>query len=92
MAQTTAEKKSRFARVAVPRVEKVVDQFRMLGNCSVPSQYEWDKALWKKVFVHVLIAAQECAEKFDLKVTFTINEIDSRDLYDPDAIEAFLNE
>ena len=64
MAQTTAEKKSRFARVAVPRVEAAVDLFRKLGNCSVKSQYEWDQLTWKKVFVHLLVAVQECAERF----------------------------
>ena len=91
MAQTTAEKKSRFARVAVPRVETAVDLFRKLGNCSVKSQYEWDQVLWKKVFVHLLIAVEECAERFGLKVTFTIDGLSSADLYDPEAIKEFLS-
>ena len=91
MAQTTAEKKARFARVAVPRVEAAVDLFRKLGNCSVKSQYEWDQITWKKVFVHLLVAVQECAERFDLKVTFTIDGLTSDDLYDPEAIKEFLS-
>ena len=91
MAQTTAEKKSRFARVAVPRVETAVDLFRKLGNCSVKSQYEWDQVKWKKVFVHLLVAIQECAARFDLDVSFSINEVSSQDLYDPKAIEEFLS-
>ena len=92
MAQSTTEKKARFARVALPRVLTAVDLFRKLGNCSVPSQYEWNEVLWKKVFVHILIAIQECGERYGLKVAFTINGLSSDDLYDPDAIEAYLNE
>tara|TARA_Y100000004_G_scaffold197227_1_gene270533 strand:+ start:241 stop:516 length:276 start_codon:yes stop_codon:yes gene_type:complete len=91
MAQSTAEKKARFARVAVPRVVTAVDLFRKLGNCSVPSQYEWDTIRWKKVFVHILVAVQDCAERFDLKVSFTINGLSSEDLYDPEAIEEYLS-
>lgn len=91
MAQSTAEKKSRFARVAVPRIETAIDLFRKLGNCSVKSQYEWDQLRLKKIFVHVLIAIQDCAAKFDLDVHFTINEVSSKDLYDPKALEEFLS-
>lgn len=92
MTQSTVEKKSRFARVAVPRIEKVIDQFRMLGNCSVKSQYEWDQLKLKKIFIHILVAVQDCAVKFDIDVHFTIDEVSSKDLYDPKAIEEFLND
>ena len=90
MAQTSAEKKSRFARVAVPRIETAVNQFRLIGNCSSKSNYEWDQLKLKKIFVHILVAVQDCAAKFDLNVHFTIDEVDSKDLYDPDALEEFL--
>ena len=90
MAQTSAEKKSRFARVAVPRIETAIDLFRKLGNCSTKSQYEWDQLKFKKIFVHLLVAIQDCAARFDLDVHFTINEVDSKDLYDPKALEDFL--
>ena len=90
MAQTSAEKKSRFARVAVPRIESAINQFRLISNCSSKSNYEWDQLKLKKVFVHVLIAVQDCAAAFDLDVHFTINQVDSKDLYDPKAIEEFL--
>jgi len=91
MAQSTSEKKARFARVAVPRVETAVDLFRKLGNCSVKSQYEWDQVRWKKVFVHLLVAVEECAERFGLKVTFTIDGLSSTNLYDPESIKEFLS-
>ena len=90
MAQTSAEKKSRFARVAVPRIESAINQFRLIGNCSSKSNYEWDQLKLKKIFVHILVAVQDCAAQFDLDVHFTINEVDSKDLYDPDALEEFL--
>ena len=90
MAQSTNEKRARFARVAVPRVETAVDLFRKLGNCSVPSQYDWDAVKWKKVFVHILVAVKECAGRFGLEVTFTVNGLSSDDLYDPAAIEEYL--
>jgi len=91
MVQTTAEKKSRFARVAVPRIEAAVNQFRLIGNCSSKSNYEWDQLKLKKIFVHILVAIQDCAAKFDLDVHFTINEVSSKDLYDPKALEEFLS-
>ncbi len=91
MAQSTTEKRSRFARVAVPRVEAAVDLFRKLGNCSVKSQYDWDEVTWKKVFVHILIAVEECAARFGLEVTFTIDGLSSTDLYDPESIKEFLS-
>ena len=91
MAQTSAEKKSRFARVALPRIEAAIDLFRKLGNCSTKSQYEWDQLKLKKIFVHILVAVQDCAARFDLEVHFTIGEVSSKDLYDPKAIEEFLS-
>ena len=90
MAQTTAEKKSRFARVAVPRIESAINQFRLIANCSSKSNYEWDQLKLKKIFVHILAAVQDCAASFGLDVHFTIDEVDSKDLYDPQAIEEFL--
>ena len=91
MAQSTAEKKSRFARVAVPRIEAAIDLFRKIGNCSVKSQYEWDQLKLKKVFVHLLVAVQDCAASFGLEVHFTIDQVSSKDPYDPMAIEEFLS-
>ena len=90
MAQTTAEKKSRFARVAVPRIESAINQFRLIANCSSKSNYEWDQLKLKKIFVHLLVAVQDCAAKFDLDVHFTIDQVSSKDLYDPKDIEEFL--
>ena len=90
MAQSTAEKKSRFARVAVPRIESALNQFRLIANCSSKSNYEWDQLKLKKIFVHILVAIQDCAASFGLDVHFTIDEVDSKDLYDPDALEKFL--
>ena len=92
MPQSTAEKKDRFARVAVPRIQQAVDIFRKISNCSNKSQYEWDQVALKKIFVHILKAVQDCAEEFGMKVAFTIDQVDSRDLYDPKAIKEFLNE
>ena len=90
MPQSTAEKKSRFARVAVPRIESAINQFRLIANCSSKSNYEWNQLKLKKVFVHILIAVQDCAAAFGIDVHFIIDEVDSRDLYDPKAIEEFL--
>ena len=91
MAQSTTEKKSRFARVAVPRIESAIDLFRKIGNCSAKSNYEWDQLKLKKVFVHLLIAIQECAAQFDIEVHFTIDQVNSKDLYEPKAIQEFLS-
>ena len=73
MPQSTAEKKDRFGRMFPARIEKVVDQFRMIENCSNKSNYEWNRDTVAKVWVHILEAMRGAAARYDLKIEFKIN-------------------
>ena len=73
MPQSTTEKRSRFARVFPDRVERVVDQFRLISNCNSPANYEWTRDTVAKVWVHILEAMVQSAEGYGLKLSFTIN-------------------
>ncbi len=44
------EKKERFKRVAEGRTNKIIDQIRLLGNCSNRSNYEYSDEDVKKIF------------------------------------------
>lgn len=90
MAQSTQEKRSRFARMFPPRIEKIVDQFRMIGNCSVKSNYDYDKEKVAKVWIHVLDAMCEAGEKYGLSFSFTINGKSLSDLRDEGSIQSLL--
>ena len=86
MTQTTAEKRDRFARMFPPRIEKLVDQFRVIGNCSNPSNYEYTRDTVAKVWVHVLDAMVGAAEKYGLKIDFTINGLTLSEVRDSGSI------
>ena len=44
------EKAERFKRVAEGRTNKIIDQIRLLGNCSNRSNYEYSHEDIKKIF------------------------------------------
>ena len=70
MPQSTAEKRDRFARMFPDRVEKVVKQFQLIGNCTNTSNYEWTRDTVAKVWVHILEAMVDSAEGYGLKLHF----------------------
>lgn len=92
MAQTTAEKRSRFARMFPPRIEKIVDQFRVIGNCSSKSNYDYDPEKVAKVWIHVLDSMVDAAEKFGLKLHFTINGKTLSDLQREGSVASLLKD
>lgn len=73
MPQSIEEKRSRFARMFPPRVEKVIDQFRVIGNCSSKSNYDFDRDTVAKVWVHLLNSMMEAADLYGLEIDFKIN-------------------
>lgn len=57
---TEQEKMERFKRVAENRTNKIIDQIRLLGNCSNKSNYEYTEEDVKKIF---------SAIEYELKIT-----------------------
>lgn len=92
MAETQAQKRSRFARMFPPRIEKIVDQFRVIGNCSSKSNYDYDPEKVAKVWIHVLDAMVDAAEKFGLKLQFTINDKTLTELMKEGSVASLLKE
>ena len=43
-------KHERFQRIATNRTNRIIDQLRLLGNCSNRSNYEYTDAEVKKIF------------------------------------------
>lgn len=50
---TEQEKAERFKRVAENRTNKIIDQIRLLGNCSNRSNYEYTEEDVKKIFAAI---------------------------------------
>lgn len=73
MAQSSEEKRDRFARMFPPRVEKLVDTMRLLENCTAKSNYEWDEDLVKRSWLEVAKRLQETAAAYDLKLDISLN-------------------
>lgn len=43
-------KRERFVRIAVARTNRIIDNMRLLGNCSSKSNYEYTDEDIKKIF------------------------------------------
>ena len=53
MPQSVEEKTTRFKKIFPPRVEKLIDGLRLLGNCTNKSNYEWNKDLVKRAWIEI---------------------------------------
>lgn len=73
MAQSSAEKRDRFARMFPPRAEKLIDQFRLLQNCTSKSNYEWTEDTVKRAWIEIAKALQETAAAYDLELDISLN-------------------
>lgn len=61
------EKKDRFKRVAENRTNKIIDQIRLLGNCSNKSNYDYTEEDIKKIFGAIEKELKEAKQKFTVK-------------------------
>ena len=43
-------KRDRFVRIAEARTNKIIEMMRLLGNCSVKSNYDYSDEVVKKIF------------------------------------------
>ena len=92
MPQSTEEKRSRFARMFPPRIEKIVDQFRVIGNCANPSNYDFDRERVAKVWIHILDAMVGAAELYGLRLSFTVNEKSLEQLREEGSVASLLKD
>lgn len=70
------EKRNRFIRIAENRTNKILEQIRLLGNCSNKHNYEYEDEDVKKIFnvieqeikqAKLKFSSQSNKEKFKLK-------------------------
>ena len=73
MPQSSSEKRDRFARMFPPRAEKLVDQFRLLENCTSKSNYEWTEDTVKRAWVEIAKQLRQTAKAYDLDLEITLN-------------------
>lgn len=68
-------KRERFQRIATNRTNRIIDQLRLLGNCSNRSNYEYTDEEVKKIFTAIeaevkaqkaRYATQPSGERFSL--------------------------
>ena len=62
-------KKDRFMRVAYARKNKIIDTLRLLGNCSTPSNYEYDRKEVNKIFAEIDDTFKKVRQEFDKQLT-----------------------
>lgn len=61
------EKIERFKRVAENRTNKIIEQIRLLGNCSNRSNYEYKDEDVKKIFAAIESELKETKQKYQKK-------------------------
>ncbi len=64
---TSQEKMDRFKRVAEKRTNRIIDQIRLLGNCSNRSNYEYTEEDVKKIFSVIDAELKEAKAKYQTK-------------------------
>jgi hypothetical protein len=57
-------RQERFKKIAVKRVNKILEDFRLLGNCSNKGNYEYSEEDVKKIFSAIEKEYQRCKNKF----------------------------
>lgn len=65
MANNLETKKERFRRVAEKRVNKILDQIRILGKCSGTNIYSYQKNQVEQIFTCLQNALNEAHKKFN---------------------------
>lgn len=62
-----SEKAERFKRIAENRTNKIIDQIRLLGNCSNKSNYEYSEEDVKKIFGAIESELRLARQRFQTK-------------------------
>ena len=61
-------KNDRFVRIAERRVNKIIDNFRLLSQCSNTSVYNFDEEQLNKIWKHIDKSYRDCKASFNDKV------------------------
>ena len=61
------DKKERFVRIAERRTNNILEQLRLLGNCSNKNNYSYTEEDVKKIFSVIEIELKEVKMKFNSK-------------------------
>lgn len=57
-------KQERFRRVAVKRVQRVIDSLKSLSQCSNKRMYEWNDDQLKKIWAAIDESYRECKTQY----------------------------
>ncbi len=60
-------KEDRFKRVAEYRVNKLLDNIRLISNCSNKRMYQWDDAQLRKIWSVIDNELRSCKNQFKTK-------------------------
>ena len=60
-------KNDRFVRIAERRVDRIIDSFRLLSQCSNTSVYNFDDEQLNKIWRHIDKSYRECKSSFTNK-------------------------
>ena len=66
MSETSASRRDRFGRMFPPRVEKLIDQLRLLANCTNKSSYEWNQDLVHDAWLEIASHLKSTAKLYDI--------------------------
>ena len=64
---TEEEKREKFKRIAENRTNRIINDLRLLGNCSNRSNYEYTEDDVKKIFAAIENALKESKQQFYAK-------------------------
>ena len=73
---TENDKKSNFARLFPPAVEKLLDRLRVVKQKSVKGNYAWDQALVHDTWVQIARVFAQTADSFGVKFEVLVDGIE----------------
>ena len=59
-------KRERFEKIAVARTNRILEQLRLLGNCSNKNNYSYSEDDVKKIFVAIEQEIKKTKSKFEI--------------------------
>ena len=60
-------KNDRFVRIAERRVDRIIDSFRLLSQCSNTNVYSFDEEQLNKIWRHIDKSYRDCKSSFNDK-------------------------
>jgi len=60
-------KEERFKRVAEKRVNRIIDNIRLLSNCSNKRMYSWTDEQLRKIWSTIDKELKDCRNRFETK-------------------------